>query len=106
MNIKNMDKIVHKNESQGYNQGRWSQNKSRQINHATFIPNNKNMSFQDPDKSSQLCQDFPSSFYTRNIEEKPVLSNAGDIIPTMHIPGSGRKIDSDRQLCTERDVQI
>jgi transcription factor CP2-like protein len=42
---------------------------------------------EDPDKGSQLCQDFPS-FYTRGIEQKPILSNGGDIIPTMHIPGN------------------
>ena len=40
---------------------------------------------KDPDKSSQLCQDFPS-FYTRSLEaSKPVIN--GDILPNIHLPG-------------------
>lgn len=39
---------------------------------------------EDPDKSSQMCQDFPS-FYTRALESKTPV-NGDTILPSIHIP--------------------
>ena len=40
---------------------------------------------QDPEKSSQMCQDFPS-FYTRPLEAKTPV-NGDTILPSLHLPG-------------------